>query len=807
MITLGCFLLGALLPVEGPSDAEWDHARCILEPLPDGAMIIYDFTGNVTSCWARRVYAEARDLTAHQYLTFTVHGEGTGLRLSTHIIRHENGKEQAFASPAIELDYAETRSFSVPLRAMVHSGRLISDEELRDIDQVNFGLNRVASGRGRLSVTDIAFSDAPRGEVLEPSLSKAAFASDEDFLAAIDWPAGVERSVEGFGTHLARRGKPRFFFDGQDPAKLLAVLRARFPGVLRAKRRDADEHVLPRRFVFEGDARQLSDPIQWHQGPVEWTNILNRLQYLESLWVTYWDTGDDQYAEDCVGLLNDWIDNNRPPDLVGNEGYPEGNPWRSLEVGVRCDTVARAFYALAGSPSLSSTMRAKIARSLAEHARYLVAMEKRTGYSGGNWQVVECAGLATVGMLFPEFKEATEWRETGLHWLYEHMKRDVYDDGVHHEVTPGYHGWVTERFTTVLQLARLNGYALDEGFTRKLERMYDFDLKIASPSGHTPMNGDCGRASLRGRLATGALLYDDPHMRYLGDPAPSLDAVWLLGPGAVERYDAMAKTPPSFTSVLLPDSGYCIMRTGWGPDDLWFFFDLVPYGGGHSHPDQLSFDFQAGPTLVISDSGRANYNHPLHAGYFRTPEAHNTCSVDGRFADPQKSPKRLEWQVGARYAVARGSIPIGDVLWERGVLWVKPDLWVVRDLFKGTGLHRVVRRVHFAASYPENPELPFPFTDCVRIDDGQVRAEDGWFGISASTRYEAPTLAAASEIQLPGVLWMLVSPDSALLKAVSVRSNVEDFALTVPGAWEVHWRWPDGEGPSDVVWTRVGDAS
>ena len=49
----------------------------------------------------------------------------------------------------------------------------------------------------------------------------------------------------------------------------------------------------------------------------------------------------------------------------------------------------------------------------------------------------ESSGLATIGIMLPEFKEAADWRERGFHYLVEHMQKDVEADGSHWELPPG----------------------------------------------------------------------------------------------------------------------------------------------------------------------------------------------------------------------------------------------------------------------------------------------------------------------------------------------------------------------------------
>ena len=45
-------------------------------------------------------------------------------------------------------------------------------------------------------------------------------------------------------------------------------------------------------------------------------------------------------------------------------------------------------------------------KSMVEHARHL-----RRWRTGGNWLAIECAGMARLGSVFPEFRESAEWRK------------------------------------------------------------------------------------------------------------------------------------------------------------------------------------------------------------------------------------------------------------------------------------------------------------------------------------------------------------------------------------------------------------
>lgn len=78
------------------------------------------------------------------------------------------------------------------------------------------------------------------------------------------------------------------------------------------------------------------------------------------------------------------------------------------------------------------------------------------------------------------------------------MERHVYNDGMHCEVTPAYHGWVSERFSVVWRLAELNSVPIREAFSSKLKRMYEFDRNIISETGER--RGRSPRRSLAERV-------------------------------------------------------------------------------------------------------------------------------------------------------------------------------------------------------------------------------------------------------------------------------------------------------------------
>lgn len=98
--------------------------------------------------------------------------------------------------------------------------------------------------------------------------------------------------------------------------------------------------------------------------------------------------------------------------------------------------------------------------------------------------------------------------------------------------------------------------------------------------------------------------------------------------------DAGARVEFTPSTANYTNSGYATLVGGKGTKATWFCMDYGPHGGGHGHPDKLSFVAYGLGQMIAPDPGTANYGVPIQAGWFRTSIAHNTLSID---EDSQKS--------------------------------------------------------------------------------------------------------------------------------------------------------------------------
>ena len=84
---------------------------------------------------------------------------------------------------------------------------------------------------------------------------------------------------------------------------------------------------------------------------------------------------------------------------------------------------------------------------------------------------------------------------------------------------------------------------------------------------------------------------------------------------------------PSFTSCVLPYSGFAVMRTGWKKEDTWGLLDCAPFGRGHQHEDKLSFLMYAGGKLLLTEGGNYAYDTSKMREYVLSSASHNTMKI------------------------------------------------------------------------------------------------------------------------------------------------------------------------------------
>ena len=602
--------------------------------------------------------------------------------------------------------------------------------------------------------------------------------------------------------HFRSRSHPRFFGAFDDPATTLASLRITWPHAESSLLQRANR-VLEGKFDLLGFTElNFGTPVDWHLEPqsekrsplVHWSQInelatghagdkkivweLNRHQHFVLLGQAYWLTSDERYSQTFVSHLESWMDQN-PPKL--------GIHWlSSLEIAFRSISWIWALHFFKQSPYLSAEIFQRALKFLYLNARHLENYLS-TYFSPNTHLTGEALGLFYVGQMFPEFKEAARWKNTGRRILLEQLPIQVKEDGVYFEHTSYYHRYLTDFYIHFLLLARLNEESLPAEVERKLTALLDHLQYITRPDGTTPLFGDDDGGRLmffdkpapndfRSTLAVGAALFLRTDYKFVAQQ-PAEEILWLCGPRAVNQFLELAATEPEKQSFAFPQSGYYVMRDGWDAQANYLLFDAGPHGiwnCGHAHADALSFDLAAHGQTLLVDPGTYTYTGSREMrDWFRSSLAHNTLTINDESSSVSDKPfswksvadiecskwisrKRIDFVAGSHNGYQRLDSPVSH---RREILFLKKDYWIVRDQVESAGDAKTDLWFHFEPGITPlieaddgNTRLAARNTEtgldiAVFGPDGRWRREEGWVSHCYGKREVAGVYSFSSRIK------------------------------------------------------------
>jgi len=522
----------------------------------------------------------------------------------------------------------------------------------------------------------------------------------------------------------------------------------------------------------------FGDPIDWQLDPVfgrqtplvHWSQIdpldpsmvgdskvvweLNRHQWMVTLAQATLLTGDDRYARHALRLMLDWIDKNP---------FGRGINWSSsLEVAFRLISWTWVLAMLRSGALLDSSASAVLA-SIYAHAKHVQRYLSQY-YSPNTHLTGEALGLFYAGTLFPDFDDATEWRDAGAATLVAQAARQISSDGVYFEQSTCYQRYTRDIYRHFVLLADRSGYDIPAAVRERLDRVEDFISAIRRDDGSLPSIGDHDGGWLM-PLSTRAS--DD-----------AVDTLWLTGVSGT-RPNALRQ------SRLFREGGYAVLQTG--PHRM--IVDAGPLGAfGHGHADLLSIECSIFGEPCIVDSGTCGYTaEPEWRDYFRSTAAHSTITIDGLSQAIPNGP--FGWQRRPAATITKWESSDGTdiieaehdafpgVIHRRRVMAINPDVFVVTDDLFGEGEHAVELTFQFAPMHVEllssttaraiTPNgrslliMPFSSTQLrAEIVTGRLHPLRGWVSEDYGRRTPAPALIYSARTQLPATIVTILQPES-----------------------------------------------
>jgi heparan-sulfate lyase len=350
--------------------------------------------------------------------------------------------------------------------------------------------------------------------------------------------------------------------------------------------------------------------IDWDWDPhhnIEWPAHMHRMSGWDLATARcYSASGDERYARSWVDLTADWI--RRNPITRERCFFPQS--WDAIQVGIRATRWSGLLPYFVHSPACTPDFLALLLTALYNHARRMLVLPYPRK---GNFGIIEAAGFADIALAFPEFADADAWRAAAFATLDRSMREQVLPDGMHGELSPGYHVHCANLFLGVADTALRNGYGVP--FTAGVERMAGVVFGTATPQRCLPVVGDTS-------------LYDTrPFMQHAARAFNRTDFLAAATDGAAGAW-------PAHLNYAFKDGGYYAFRSDWSPEATWLCLHCGP---GSIHPNAFHAQFDNG-TFELMSRGRYLMRDPGVYCYarddprreaFRRTAAHQTLTLNG----------------------------------------------------------------------------------------------------------------------------------------------------------------------------------
>lgn len=460
------------------------------------------------------------------------------------------------------------------------------------------------------------------------------------------------------------------------------------------EQRQADESLEHKFYAHKGyqPSYFYGDDINWQYWPIKDNELrwqLHRHYWFIPLAKAYHLTGDEKYAKAWIEHYSDWVAKNplveadvkskRKTTSAGEVDPLAENSafaWRPLETSRRTQDQLMVFALMIKSPNFSAEYLNMFLDMYHRHASYT-----HTHYSAhGNHLLFEAQRMLFASIYFPEFKDSAAWRKSAVEILCREIDKQVYDDGIHYELSYGYHIAVVNIFLKAYGMAQINGIddAFPSSYVATIESMLKFVYDTMTPDYGTTMYGD-------------TKLYKKSEMlkqyKRWSEVFPKNSALrWFATQGEMGKR-------PAYLSSAFPTGGFYTLRNGWGSKSTVAIVKAGPPAFWHDQPDIGSFHFWKKGREFFPDSGCYVYGGDAEVmqqrDWFRQTAVHNTVTLDGKNFETTDA-KQLVWSDEENLTtLVYENASYADYLHRRSFFLVQGEVLVIVDEVTGAAKGKV----------------------------------------------------------------------------------------------------------------------
>ncbi|WP_163174795.1 heparin-sulfate lyase HepC [Bacteroides sp. 51] len=557
---------------------------------------------------------------------------------------------------------------------------------------------------------------------------------------------------------------------------------------------DGLEHTF---FVHKGyqPSYNYGKDINWQYWPVQDNELrwqLHRHKWFSPMGKAYRVSGDEKYAKEWVHQYMDWIIKNPLAEMNKSEyelissGEVKGDAenvrfaWRPLEVSNRLQDQTNQFLYFVDSPHFTPEFLTEFLVNYHKHALHILA-----NYSAqGNHLLFEAQRIIYAGAFFPEYKEATAWRKSGIDILNRQINVQVYDDGGQFELDPHYHLAAINIFCKALYMADANGFRgeFPQSYLDRIEKMILFYANICFPDYTNPCFSDAKLgdkpAELKNYKDWTTLFPQNEQIRYF----------------ATEGKEG--KQPQNLSNAFKA-SGFFTFRNSWQNDATVMVVKAGPKGEWHCQPDNGTFEFWFNGKNLFPDSGAYVYAGDDEVmklrNWFRQTMVHNTLTLDDRTLETTESVTKYWNGTGDVQALVTENPGYTGLTHRRTVFFVDQTYFVLVDEAYGDATGEVNLHYQLAEGKVNlDPKSMTVVTDyagnsnvklqCFGEKPLKMKEEEGWRSTAYRQRVERTALSfnTAKDAKHAARFITVIYPyaDRADMPALSAKFNGKQFAAS-----------------------------
>lgn len=513
----------------------------------------------------------------------------------------------------------------------------------------------------------------------------------------------------------------------------------------------ADEALEHTFYVHDGyqPSFNYGKDINWRHWPVKDNELrwqLHRHKWFTPMGKAYQLSKDEKYAREWTHQYMDWIRKN-PLVLIDKAEYEMTSTeemkgeaenvrfaWRPLETAHRLEDQINQFTLFIQSPSFTPAFLSEFLVNYHRHAVHTLG-----NYSAeGNHLLFEAQRMVYAGTFFPEFKEAAQWRKSGIDILNREIMKQVYADGGQYELDLHYHAACINIFCKALQMADANGFRKEfpEHYIRTVESMILFYMNVCFPDYTNPCFSDSKRGNpeveQRNYQTWYKLFPDNQQIRYFATGGKQ------------------GKAPENLSKGFL-NSGFFAFRNGWQKDATVMVVKAGPKAAWHCQPDNGTFELWFNGKNLFPDSGSYIYAGEGEVmklrNWFRQTRVHNTLTLDNKNLETTASVTRLWQPEGDVQTLVTENAGYKNLTHRRSVFFVDGQYFAIVDEAIGTatgniGLHYQLcdgkvkadaGRQILVSEFAGDGQVKL---QCFGPKDCRMTQEEGWYSTAYRQRKE-----------------------------------------------------------------------